>query len=51
MDNNRSTVSSILLALVIATGVALAASYYLPQANVASKLAAPMSSGPSARSV
>ena len=40
MDSNRSTISSILFALAIAGAVTLAASYYLPQANVASKLAA-----------
>lgn len=40
MDSNRSTISSILLALAIATAVAMAASYFLPQANVANKLAA-----------
>jgi HlyD family secretion protein len=46
MDSNRSTISSILLAFAIATAVAMAASYYLPQANVASKLAAKATSKP-----
>jgi len=46
MDSNRSTISSILLALAIATAVAMAASYYLPQANVASKLAAKATTKP-----
>jgi HlyD family secretion protein len=46
MDSNRSTISSILFAVVIATAVAMAASYYLPQANVASKLAAKATTKP-----
>lgn len=40
MDSNRSTISSILFAFAIAIGVTLAASYYLPQANLSNKLAA-----------
>ncbi len=46
MDSNRSTISSIFLALAIAAAVAMAASYYLPQANVASKLAAKATTKP-----
>lgn len=46
MDSNRSTISSILFALAIAVAVTMAASYYLPQANVASKLAAKATTKP-----
>ena len=46
MDSSRSTISSILLALAIAAAVAMGASYYLPQANIASKLAAKQTSKP-----
>ena len=46
MDSNRSTISSILLALVIASAVAMGASYYLPQANIASKLTAKATTKP-----
>jgi HlyD family secretion protein len=46
MDSNRSTISSILFALAIAAAVAVGASYYLPQANVASKLAAKATNKP-----
>ena len=46
MDSNRSTISSILFALAIATAVAMGASYYLPQANVASKLTAKATTKP-----
>lgn len=46
MDSSRSTVSSILLALAIAIAVAMGASYYLPQANIANKLAAKQTTKP-----
>lgn len=46
MDSNRSTISSIVLALLIAAGVAAAASYYLPSANISSKLNAQTTAKP-----
>lgn len=46
MDNTRSNISSIFLALVIAVAVAAGASYYLPTANLSSKLNAQTTAKP-----
>ena len=38
MDSNRSTISSLFFAFVIAAAVVAAASYFLPSANISARL-------------
>jgi HlyD family secretion protein len=46
MDNNRSTISSLFLAFVIAAAVVAGASYYLPSANISGRLNAQTTAKP-----